>query len=100
MGDEVFFHHSSADPLGIVGKCMVVREGYPDASAANPQSEYFDPKHSPNNPRWYAVDVKLIKKFEKIIPLAVLKETAGLKKMMVTQKGARLSIQPITSEEW
>jgi predicted RNA-binding protein with PUA-like domain len=46
------------------------------------------------------VDVKLIKKFEKIIPLAVLKETAGLKKMMVTQKGARLSIQPITSDEW
>ncbi len=100
LGDEVFFHHSSTDPVGIVGKCIVVRDGYPDTSASNLQSEYFDSKHSHENPRWFTVDVKLVKKFEKIIPLAVLKETPRLEKMMVTQRGARLSIQPVSLSEW
>lgn len=99
-GDEVFFHHSSADPVGIAGICVVVRRGYPDNSAIDPNSEYFDPKHSMANPRWFAVDVKLVKKFQKLIPLAVLKETPGLEKMMVTQRGARLSIQPVSPKEW
>lgn len=99
-GDQVFFHHSSTDPIGIAGACVVVREGYPDDSALNPKSEYFDPKHTKESPRWFTVDVKLVKKFEKLIPLAYLKEVPGLEKMMVTQRGARLSIQPVAAWEW
>ncbi len=100
LGDEVFFHHSSTDPVGIVGVCVVVRQGYPDVSASNPRSEYFDPKHSKEEPRWFRVDVKLARKFNHIIPLSVLKVTPGLEEMMVTQRGARLSIQPVTVDEW
>lgn len=99
-GDEVFFHHSSTDPVGIAGTCVVVRGGYPDNSALNHKCDYFDAKHTNENPRWYTVDVKLVRKFERLVPLALLKQTTGLEKMMVTQRGARLSIQPVTLEEW
>ncbi len=100
LGDEVFFHNSNTDPIGIVGRCIIVKEGYPDVSALNPDSQYFDPKHTTGNPRWYTVDVRVVRKFKKIIPLAVLKEAPGLEKMMVTQRGTRLSIQPVTTNEW
>ena len=100
LGDEVLFHHSSTVPVGIAGTCTVVREGYPDNSALNPKSDYYDPKHTKEKPTWYTVDVKLVRKFERLMPLALLKQTTGLEKMMVTQRGARLSIQPVTPEEW
>ena len=100
LGDEVFFHNSNTDPVGIAGICIVVREGYPDSSASNLHNEHFDPKHTKDNPRWYTIDVKLVRKFIKIIPLSVLKNTPGLEKMMVTQRGSRLSIQPVTLDEW
>lgn len=100
LGDEVFFHHSSTEPPGIVGTCKIVRAGYPDRTAFDPESEYFDAKSTKENPRWYTVDVKLIKKFGKLLPLPMLRETPGLEKMMVCQRGARLSIQPVTKEEW
>jgi len=99
-GDEVFFHNSNTDPVGIAGICLVVKGGYPDASALDLHNEHFDPKHTKDNPRWYTVDVKLVRKFIKIMPLSVLKNTPGLEKMMVTQRGARLSIQPVTPDEW
>lgn len=99
-GDEVLFHHSSTDLIGIAGTCVVVREGYSDPSAMNPKSEYYDAKHTQEVPRWFAVDVKLVEKFSKIVPLTELKETPGLENMMVTQRGARLSIQPVTPQEW
>jgi predicted RNA-binding protein with PUA-like domain len=100
VGDEVFFHHSSTDPAGIAGVCIVVKAAYPDESAFNPRSEYFDSKSTKENPRWFTVDVKLVKKFQKLIPLYELRQTTGLEKMMVCQRGARLSIQPVTKEEW
>ena len=99
-GDEVFFYYSNAKPSGIVGTCTVVRAGYPDPTAQNPDSKYFDPKASNAEPRWYMVDVKLKKRFRDIIPLAVLKQTPGLEAMMVNQRGSRLSIQPVTADEW
>lgn len=99
-GDELFFHHSSTNPPGIVGVCSVVKAGYPDFSALDPQSEYFDPKHSKDNPKWYTVDVMFIRKFANMISLTKLKETNGLERMMVCQRGARLSIQPVTFAEW
>jgi len=99
-GDEVFYYYSNAKPAGIVAVCTVVKSGYPDPTALDPNSQYFDPKATREDPRWYMVDVKLKQKFPDIIPLATLKATPGLEKMMVTQKGSRLSIQPVTPDEW
>ena len=100
VGDEVLFYHSLANPPGIAGIAVVMRDGYPDHFAFNPDSKYYVPKSDPQSPVWYMVDVKLSFKLREILPLAVLKETKGLEKMVVTQKGSRLSIQPVTVEEW
>ncbi|UCE23575.1 MAG: EVE domain-containing protein [Candidatus Zixiibacteriota bacterium] len=99
-GDEVFFYHSNANPPGIVGVCKVVRDGYPDPTALDPESRYYDPKSTSDDPRWYMVDVQLTRKLSDIIPLSTLKAAPGLESMMVTQKGSRLSIQPVTADEW
>lgn len=99
-GDGVLYYHSSAEPPGVAGLAEVVREGYPDHTALDPEDDHYDPKSTPENPIWMMVDVKFVKKFSGIIPLSELKETAGLEKMMVTQRGSRLSVQPVTPEEW
>jgi predicted RNA-binding protein with PUA-like domain len=99
-GDEVLFYHSNALPSGIAGLCRVVRSGYPDHTARYPKSAYYDPKATPEEPIWYMVDVAFVAKLKGIIPLSILRETPGLEKMMVTQKGSRLSIQPVTPDEW
>lgn len=99
-GDEVFFHHSSANPPGIAGRCKIVRNGYPDVTSFDPKSQYFDSKSDKNNPRWFTVDVKLVEKFPELIPLGTLREAPGLEHMMVCKRGARLSIQPVTADEW
>lgn len=100
VGDGVLFYHSQSHPIGVVGGCEVVKAGYPDHTALDPESNYFDPKATPDEPRWYMVDVKLKEKFRGIISLSRLKETPGLEGMMVCQRGARLSIQPVSPAEW
>ena len=100
VGDSVFFYYSNAKPSGVAGICKVVKAGYPDLTALDPESKYFDPKSAQGSPRWYMVDVKLVRKFAEVIPLATLKKTPGLEKMMVNQRGSRLSIQPVTEKEW
>ncbi len=100
VGDGVFFYHSNAKPTGIVGVCEVVKAGYPDPTALDPNSEYFDPKSTTQDPRWYMVDVKLQRRLSETITLSSLKKTPGLENMMVTQKGSRLSIQPVRPAEW
>lgn len=99
-GDEVFFYHSSSKPTGIAGICTVVKSGYPDHTALEPNEQHFDPKATKDNPIWYMVDVKLKKKFKEIITIQELKQIPGLEKMMVNQRGSRLSIQPVSKEEW
>ena len=99
-GDGVLFYHSSADPTGIAGVAEVVREGYPDHTARDPKSKYFDPKATEDNPIWFMVDVRFVEKLTSTLPLAELKQTPGLEEMMVTKRGARLSIQPVTKDEW
>jgi predicted RNA-binding protein with PUA-like domain len=99
-GDEVLFYHSNSSPKGVVGICRVVKSGYPDNTARISKSRYFDPKATEDNPIWYMVDVKLVRKLPKVIELSELKETRGLEKMMVTQRGSRLSVQPVTPSEW
>jgi predicted RNA-binding protein with PUA-like domain len=100
VGDAVLFYHSNASPSGVAGVARVARKAYPDGTAFDPDSEYYDPKSTADNPRWFLVDVGFVKKFAAVIPLAVLKDTTGLEDMLVTQKGSRLSVQPVTPDEW
>ncbi len=99
-GDLAFFHHSNAKPSGIVGVMRIVREAYPDPTQFDPASKYFDPKSPSENPRWLAVDVEHGEKFSRCISLAELREEPALAEMQVLRKGQRLSVLPVTEEEW
>ena len=99
-GDLIFFYHSNCKEPGIVGIMKVVKEGYPDFTAQDPESKYFDPKSSTDNPRWFMVDVKFIRKFKRTITLAELKTTMGLEDMPLNRRGNRLSIMPLSESEW
>ncbi len=100
VGDGVLFYHSRVKPPAVVGTAVVVRAGYPDETAWDPSSRYHDPRSSPENPIWYRVDIRADRRFPNPVPLPLLKRTPGLENMMVTRRGARLSIQPVTPEEW
>ncbi len=99
VGDEVLFYHSNANPPGVAGLARVVRTGYPDHTARDPKSKYFDPKASDEDPRWYMVDIEFVAKFDEFVPLATLRETPGLEEMLVTKK-SRLSVQPVAEKEF
>jgi predicted RNA-binding protein with PUA-like domain len=98
-GDRVLFYHSNTEPPGVAGTAVVVRAGYPDPTALDPASRYFDPKASEDDPRWFMVDIEFEKKFPTYVPLGTLKDTAGLEDMVVTTK-SRLSVQPVTAAEF
>jgi predicted RNA-binding protein with PUA-like domain len=98
-GDRVLFYHSGKNP-SVVGTATVAREGYPDHTARDPQSGHYDPKSTEENPRWYMVDVKFEKKLARPVPLAELRKAPGLEKMMLLKKGMRLSIQPVSKQEF
>lgn len=100
VGDGVLFYHSNADPLAIVGTMEVVRAGYPDHTAFDPRNPHYDPQSRPDAPTWYMVDVRLVQKFPRPVTRAMLLAEPRLSGMMVLQKGSRLSIQPVTAEEW
>lgn len=100
VGDGVLFYASNADPSGVTGVAEVVREGYPDATAWKKGHEYFDARSSRDNPTWFMVDIGFVERFPAIVPLETLKATTGLEHMMVTRKGSRLSVQPVTRAEF
>ena len=100
LGDRVLFYHSNADPMSIVGTAEVVKAGYPDHTAFDPQDHHFDPKSNPDSPTWFMVDVRLVQVFPKPVTRDDLKACAELSDMMVIRQGARLSIQPVTAAEW
>jgi predicted RNA-binding protein with PUA-like domain len=99
VGDRAFFYHSSCPQPGIAGVVEVSSAAYPDASQFDRKSEYFDPQSKRAEPRWLNVDVKLVKK-SRLIPLAELRAHAELAGMRVLQRGNRLSITPVSPEEW
>jgi predicted RNA-binding protein with PUA-like domain len=99
-GDQIFFYHSSCTPPGIAGIAEVVKEGYPDYTAWDPRSDHFDPSCDPEKPRWYMVDVKLSKKFPRLITLNEIKSHPKLKDLLIIRKGNRLSITPIVENDW
>lgn len=100
VGDQAFFYHSNCAEPGIVGIVQIVKAGYPDVTALDPESKYYDPKASADNPRWFRVDVKFVKKFSKTISLTLLKQQPPLEGMAVLARGSRLSITPVTEQQW
>lgn len=100
IGDEIFFYHSNCETPGIIGIAKVVKAAYPDFSAWNPESKYFDPKSTPDNPRWFMVDVQLVRKLKRTISLNELKTHPELQDMPLLRRGNRLSITPVTAEQW
>jgi len=99
-GDLGFFYHSSCAVPGIVGTVEVVSEALPDQTALDAQSKYFDPKATSEDPRWCLVEIKLKKVFENIVTLKALKANASLAGMGLLKRGNRLSVQPVSKEEW
>jgi predicted RNA-binding protein with PUA-like domain len=101
VGDLTFFYHSSCEEPGIVGITEVVKEAHPDLTALDPKSEYYDEKSAKKGEsQWSMVAVRAKDRMKHFVPLSELKATKGLEKMMVTQRGARLSVQPVTEAEW
>ena len=101
-GDLAFFYHSSCDVPGVAGIVTVSREAYPDTTAFDAADDHYDADSDPEKPRWYAVNVKLVTKFDRVITLDELRAHAGdeLKNMIVLKRGNRLSITPVTKSEW
>lgn len=100
VGDMAFFYHSNAIPPGIAGIMRITRSAYPDVTQFDPSSKYYDPTAGIDNPRWFVVDVTLVKKWDKFLPLERLKQEPGLSDMVVLRRGNRLSITPVTAEQW
>ena len=100
VGDEVFFYHSNCKEPGIVGLARVASKPYPDPTQFDPESKYYDPKSSEDNPRWCLVDVRYVRKLKRTITLAELKELPGLDGFALIRKGTRLSILPVDPEHW
>ncbi len=99
-GDLVFFYHSSTDPAAIVGIAEVARESYPDHTAFDAKDSHFDPKSKRDAPTWMMVDLRAREALPKPLTLADLRGVKGLEKMVLLQKGSRLSVQPVTKTEW
>jgi predicted RNA-binding protein with PUA-like domain len=100
LGDQVFFYHSNCEQPGIVGIMEVVKEGYPDFTAFDPDDSHFDPKSDPAKPRWMMVDVKFVRTLARTIGLRELKTKPELANMAVVRAGNRLSIMPVSADEW
>ena len=98
-GDGVLFYHSACKVPAIVGIAEVVRAAYADPAQFDPESKYFDPKASGDQPRWYCVDVRWQSDFARAVPLAEIKQNPELADMVLVKQG-RLSIQPVTPQEW
>ncbi|MCH8536145.1 MAG: EVE domain-containing protein [Alkalimonas sp.] len=99
-GDLVFIYHSSCKPPGIAGIATISRAAYPDPTQFDSSHTYFDAKADPQSPRWFAVDVRYKQKFSEILTLDKLKKIVTLEMMPLVKKGNRLSVMPVSSDEW
>jgi predicted RNA-binding protein with PUA-like domain len=100
VGDKVFFYHSNCAEPGISGIAAVASEAYPDPSQFDPKSAYFDPASSHDKPRWMLVEVKFVRKLKRVITLEELKTQPALADMPLVRKGNRLSVMPVSAEDW
>ena len=99
-GDQAFFYHSNCAEPGIVGIMKVASKPYPDPTQFEPKSKYYDPKSSPDNPRWELVDMRYVRKFRRTVTLAEMKGDSALDGMILLRKGNRLSIMPVDEAHW
>ncbi len=99
-GDKVFIYHSSCKLIGIAGIARVAREAYPDPAQFDSRSPYFDAKSPKDNPRWDAVDLLYVEKIVRLLPLDELKPMAELASLPLIKQGNRLSVMPVSDEEW
>lgn len=99
VGDQILFYHSVTNP-SVVGIARVASESYPDHTAWDPMDRHFDPKSTRERPLWFMVDVQFVEKFTQPVPLASLRGVRGLEKMELLKKGSRLSVMPVTEEEF
>ena len=99
-GDKVLFYHSSSDLLAVIGICEVVKEGYPDHTQFDSENDHYDPNADPKNPTWIMVDIKFVKGFKSPVTLDAIKSNSKLKNMKLIARGNRLSVMPVTKEEF
>ena len=99
-GDLILFYHSSCDIPGVAGLAKVSLESHPDPTQFDSASDYYDPKSTKENPRWFMVEVEFVEKFSEIITLQTIKSIKALEKMPLVQKGSRLSINPVSEKEF
>ncbi len=97
IGDLVIFYHSNCKPPGAAGIARVSKKAYPDPTALDPKSPYYDPKATKEKPIWHMVEVEFVEEFPHYVSLPEIKTEESLKEMLLLRKGMRLSIQPITA---
>lgn len=99
-GDLAFFYHSSCEVPGIYGIIEIAHEAYPDHTSWDRKNSHYDPKSTPQEPRWYMVDVRFKRALKQPITLTQIKAQPALKNMRLVQPGSRLSVMPVTAKEW
>ena len=99
LGDMILFYHSNTKPPHVAGLARVCKEGYPDHTSWDPNSRYYDEKSSPENPRWIMVDIEPVQEM-KMVSLGDIKANSALDDMPLVQRGQRLSVQPVTKEQF
>lgn len=100
QGDLVLFYHSNAEPTAVMGVAQVVREAYPDHTAFDRNDPHYDPRSERDAPTWMMVDLRAAERFMHPVTLAELRAEPGLEQMALLQRGSRLSVQPVTAEEF
>ena len=98
-GDLILFYHSNTKPPHVAGVARVKREGYGDFTSWDATSKYFDEKSTPENPRWFMVDIEPVRELD-MVPLQDMKDNPNLEGMPLLQRGQRLSVQPVTEEQF
>jgi predicted RNA-binding protein with PUA-like domain len=99
-GDKVLFYHSNAEPTAVTGIAEVIKEGYADHTQFNPDDKHYFPSADLQNPVWFMIDIKFLKKFKTPVTLQAIKQNAKLKKMRLIQRGNRLSVMPVEKSEF
>ena len=100
LGDGVLYYHSSADPPAVAGIAEVVEEAHADPTAFDPKADHHDPKSNPANPTWYQVSIRAVRPIDPPLGLPMLRTVPSLTGMGLLRKGSRLSIQPVSADEW
>lgn len=100
IGDEILFYHSSCAVPGVAGIAKIRRSAFADPTQFDPGSEYHDPGSKPEDPRWSAVEVEFVRKFKAPLPLELLKTLSELSELALVKRGNRLSVMPVSEEQW